>query len=84
MDRKSATQKQKQKQNAQKLAANRKRQSSYYYRQRAAGKKQWKMWATPAQEKILRAVSILVASEEGIKIAGEVLLETVARLRDGF
>lgn len=72
-----------QKQNAQKLAAaNRKRQSSYYYRQRAAGKKQWKTWATPAQEKIFRAVAILVASEEGTKIAREVLLETVARLRE--
>ena len=80
MGRKSATQKQKQ--NAQKLAANRKRQSSYYYRQRAAGKKQWKTWATPAQEKIFRAVAVLVASEEGTKIASSVLLETVTRLRE--
>jgi hypothetical protein len=61
---------------------NRQRQASYYARQKAAGKKQWKMWATPAQEKIFRAVAILVASAEGTKIAQEVLLETVKRLRE--
>ena len=61
---------------------NRVRQASYYARQRAGGKKQWKTWATPAQEKIFRAVAILVASEEGTKIATSVLLETVKRLRE--
>ena len=61
---------------------NRRRQASYYARQREAGKKQWKVWATPAQEKIFRAVAILVASEEGVKIASSVLLETVKRLRE--
>ena len=61
---------------------NRVRQASYYARQKAEGKRQWKTWATPAQEKIFRAVAILVASEEGVKIASSVLLETVKRLRE--
>jgi hypothetical protein len=61
---------------------NRQRQASYYARQKAEGKKQWKTWVTPAQEKIFRAVAVLVASGEGTKIAGEVLLETVKRLRE--
>lgn len=61
---------------------NRRRQASYYARQKADGKRQWKTWATPAQEKIFRAVAVLVASEEGTKIAQEVLLETVTRLRE--
>ena len=61
---------------------NRRRQASYYARQKAEGKRQWKMWATPAQEKIFRAVAVLVASEEGAKIAREVLLEVVKKLRE--
>lgn len=61
---------------------NRRRQASYYARQRESGKKQWKTWATPAQEKIFRAVAVLVASEEGAKVAREVLLEVVKRLRE--
>jgi hypothetical protein len=60
---------------------NRARQASYYARQREAGKKQWKVWVSPAQEKIFRAVTVLVSSEEGLEIAREVLLETVKRLR---
>lgn len=65
-----------------KREGNRNRQASYYARQKAAGKRQWKVWVSPAQEKIFRAVAVLVASAEGIKIAGEVLLETVKRLRE--
>lgn len=61
---------------------NRRRQASYYERQKAAGKRQLKIWATPAQEKIFRAVAVLVSSEEGLEIAREVLLETVKRLRE--
>ena len=61
---------------------NRRRQASYYARQREAGKKQWKIWVSPMQEKIFRAVAILVASEEGAKIASSVLLEVVKRLRE--
>ena len=61
---------------------NRRRQAAHYARQREAGKRQWKTWATPAQEKIFRAVAVLTASEEGIRIAREVLLETVTRLRE--
>lgn len=61
---------------------NRARQASYYARQKAAGKRQWKTWVSPAQEKIFRAVAILVESEEGVKIASSVLLETVKRLRE--
>lgn len=61
---------------------NRRRQASYYARQKSAGKRQWKIWASPMQEKIFRAVAVLVSSEEGLEIAREVLLETVARLRE--
>lgn len=61
---------------------NRQRQAAYYARQKAEGKRQWKMWATPVQEKIFRAVAVLVASDEGTKIAREVLLETAHRLRE--
>ena len=61
---------------------NRVRQASYYARQKAAGKKQWKIWVSPMQEKIFRAVAVLTASEEGTKIATSVLLETVKRLRE--
>lgn len=61
---------------------NRRRQASYYERQKAAGKRQLKTWVSPAQEKIFRAVAVLTASEEGVKIAREVLLETVKRLRE--
>jgi hypothetical protein len=64
-----------------KREGNRRRQAEHYARQKAKGKRQWKTWATPAQEKIFRAVAILVASAEGTKIAREILLETVKRLR---
>lgn len=64
-----------------KRAGNRNRQASYYARQKSAGKRQLKIWVSPMQEKIFRAVAILVASAEGTKIAQEVLLETVKRLR---
>lgn len=61
---------------------NRRRQASYYARQKAGGKRQLKIWVSPAQEKIFRAVAVLTASEEGTKIAFSVLLETVKRLRE--
>ena len=61
---------------------NRVRQATYYARQREAGKRQLKTWVSPAQEKIFRAVAVLVASDEGARIAREVLLETVKRLRE--
>ena len=78
MGRKSAEQKRME----ARREGNRRRQASYYARQREAGKKQWKMWVSPMQGKIFRAVAVLTASEEGIRIAREVLLETVARLRE--
>ncbi len=78
MGRKSAEQKRIE----AKRAGNRNRQASYYARQKAKGKRQWKTWVSPAQEKIFRAVAVLVASEEGAKVAREVLLEVVKRLRE--
>jgi hypothetical protein len=61
---------------------NRRRQAAHYARQRDSGKKQLKLWVSPMQKKIFRAVAVLLASEEGAKIAQRVLLETVKRLRE--